>query len=144
MRLALLYYILLFASASCSANPNESSRIIKSWENINASIMNEIIQKAYKKDLKWAVKPELYIFHLFELSELKTISYKYSADTIEEPKNININLVRDGFLDDSVRGDIHHLKLKKHKNGTWKVISIKKATSCWRKKELIYSSEACP
>jgi len=144
MKSAQLYFILSLTSATCFANFNEPSRNIKSWENLDTSILDETIQRAHKKGMKWSVKPELYIFHLFELSELKTISYKYSADTIEAPKNIDINLVRDGFLDDSVRGDIHHLKLKKNKNGTWKVISIKKATSCWRKKELIYSSEACP
>lgn len=144
MKLVPFYFILLLISASCSTNPNVPSRNIKSWENIDTSILNGIIQKAYQKDQKWAVKPELYIFHLFELSDLKEISYEYSADTIEAPENTNITLVRDGFLDDSVRGDIQHLKLKKNKNGTWRVISIKKATSCWRKKELIYSSEACP
>ncbi len=144
MKPVLLYIFLFFVSTSCHANPNESPGAIKSWGTINANILNEKIQKAYKNDLKWAVKPELYIFHLFELSGLKTTSYKYSADTIELPENISINLSRDGFLDDSVHGDIHHLELKKNNNGTWEVMSIKRTMSCWRKKELIYSSGVCP
>ncbi len=144
MKLAPIYFILVLISNSCHANPDEPSRIIKSWEAIDTNTLNGTIQKAYKKGLKWPIKPELYIFHLFELSDLKTTSYNYSADTIESPENISINLTRDGFLDDSVRGDIHHLELKKNKNGTWKVISLKRAMSCWRNKGLIYSSKVCP
>ena len=118
MKLILSYCILLLTLSSCSANSNELSRNIKSWEYIDVSISNKKIQQAHKKNMNWSVKPELYVFHLFELSELKAISYEYNVDIIEEPKNISINLVRDGFLDDSVRGDIHYLQLKKNKNET--------------------------
>jgi len=135
------YFILLLISTSCTSNPSLN---IKSWEVIETQTLNEKIQHAYNRNLEWATKPELYIFNLFELSNLKKISYDYNADNIENPSNVEIKITRDGFLDDSVRGDIQYIKLRKSKDGIWKIKQIKKAISCWRNESFIYSSEACP
>lgn len=138
------FLILLLISTACTSNSLNMSLNVKSWEVIEPNILNKKIQLAYKANLEWATKPELYVFNLFELSDLKKISYEYNADNIESPKNITIIVVRDGFLDDSVRGDIQHIKLNKDNKGMWKILTIKKAISCWRREKPIYSSEACP
>lgn len=143
MKFGSFCFIFLLVSASCYASSDDPSRNVGSLESIDTKTFNEIIQKAHHEGLGWSVRPELYIFYLFDLSEIKSVSYEYSFDSVESPNYVNINLVRDGFLDDSVRGDIQYLKLRKNKNGTWNIISIKKARSCWRKKNLTYSSEAC-
>lgn len=138
------YFVLLLISASCTSNSLNVPTNVKLWEVIEPNSLNKKLENAYKEKLYWSDKPELYIFNLLEISNLRKISYEYKTDNIESPKIIEIYLVRDGFLDDSVRGDIHHLKLIKGYNEKWKISSIRKATSCWRSNKLIYSSESCP
>lgn len=139
------YYLIFITLPTLGvSSPLHTSNDIRSWETVPITTFNKKIQKAHKNRLNWVSKPELYVYNLFELSGLKNISYEYSADNIESPKKIDINILRDGFLDDSIRGDIHHIKLKKSNKGIWKVISIKKTTSCWRNKQQIYSTNICP
>lgn len=138
------YLILLVVSTACSVNSKNMSANVISWEAVEPRLLNQKIQLAYKSNLEWAAKPEHYAFNLFEMSDLKKITYEYNADNIESPKNVKITLVRDGFLDDSVRGDIQQLHLVKDNNGIWKILTMKKAISCWRRERLVFSSEACP
>lgn len=138
------YLFLLLFSTACVSDSTNSVVTIESWEFVNHDHLNKIIQKAYKENLTWVKKPELYIFNLVDFSDLKNISYEFSADNIESPQNINISITRDGFLDDSVRGDIQKIKLSKSKNKKWKVMSLKKSTRCWRSENQVYSSKPCP
>ncbi len=138
------HLILLLVSTACTSNPSSISINVTSWEVIEPKALNKKIRQAYKAKLDWASKPELYVFNIFDISDLKKMSYEYSVDNIENPKNIDITVARDGFLDDSVRGDIQHLKLFKNSEGIWKILTIKKAISCWRNEKTTYSSEECP
>ena len=144
MRMIPYYLMLLLITTACTSNLTDTIPNIKSWEIVKPNELNKNIQQAYKGNLTWVNKPELYVFNLIDLTNLRKIAYEYSADNIESPKNIYISIMRDGFLDDSVRGDIQKIKLSKNSKGKWKVISIKKAISCWRRDKLIYSSELCP
>jgi len=144
IKLAPFYLFILLISSLFISNSLHASQDIKSWEEVPVINFNRIIQKANESGEKWVYKPELYVFNLFDLTALKKISYEFNVDNIENPKNINISIIRDGFLDDSVRGDIHRLKLKLNNKRTWEIISIKKTTSCWRNSPLIYSTEICP
>lgn len=139
-----LYFFLIFTSSACASSTSSIPVNVESWESMEINSFNTKIQEAYASSLQWATKPELYVFNLFELSELKKISYEYSADSIEAPKNIDITIIRDGFLDDSVRGEIQHIKLGKNNYGKWEVLYRGRAISCWRSQVLKYSSEACP
>ena len=136
--------ILLLISTACTTKTPKTPSNVTSWGIIEPDILNKKIQLAYKANLEWAAKPELYVFNLFELSGLKKVSYEYNADSIEGPKNITIKIIRDGFLDDSVRGDIQHLKLNKDNKGIWQILTINRTIRCWRREKPIYSSEACP
>ncbi|GEM_PF-3983151 len=141
MKTVLLFFFTVLFSVSCTSN---TSVTVKSWEDVETDTFNKKIGKAYDDGLDWVGRPELYVFNLFELSDLKKISYEFSADNIETPVNIEINLIRDGFADDSVRGDIQRIKLRKNNEGRWEIVSIKRAVSCWRNEGPAYSSEACP
>jgi len=141
MKTALFFFFAVLFFVSCTSNTSVN---VKSWEDVETDTLNNKIEKAYAEGVQWADRPELYVFNLFELSGLRKISYEYSADNIESPRNIEISLVRDGFLDDSVRGDIQRIRLRKNNEGRWEILSIKRAVSCWRNEEPAYSSEACP
>jgi len=136
-----ILFFLIFVSTACASNIDLN---VKSWEVLETKTFNKKIQQGYLSGLSWVTKPELYVFNLFELSNLKKVSYEYSVDNTENPENIEISIIRDGFLDDSVRGDIQQIKLKKNHEGKWEVLYAKRAINCWRNKTLVYSSEECP
>ena len=137
--------ILFFFLSGCTS---KKISLLPVWDfeksnNISPRLFNEKIILAYDKHMSWVQNPETYIFHLYSFEELKTFTYKYEVDDTETPSKIDIYLIRDGFLDDSVRGDFIHLELIKDTN-VWKILSIKESYSCWQQKELIYQSAPCP
>ncbi len=52
---------------------------------METNTFNKKIKEAYISGLKWADKPELDVLYLFELANVKKVSYEYSADSIEDP-----------------------------------------------------------
>ena len=70
--------------------------------------------------------------------------YGSEFDNIESPTKATVTLVRDGFLDDAVRGDIHRILFHKAGDGTWKIVGLKKSQRCWRSNSDKYSSDLCP
>lgn len=147
MKLFPYYLLTLFILTSCSYEESSNAAAapnIISWKEVTTDIFNKKIQQAYKENKSWVNTPELYIFNILDLTSLKNISYEYEADNIESPKKISIKLIRDGFLDDSIRGDIHKINLRKGSDGKWEVRNIKKSTACWRNESLIYSIKPCP
>lgn len=144
MKWFVFYFILFITSSSCASSTINSTDNVKSWNTVDPTALNEKIKQAYATGKAWARKPQLYVFNIFYFDEIKNISYEYSVDNTESPQNVNIKITRDGFLDDSVRGDIHQMRLNKNKTGQWQILSIKKAHSCWRLEPFYYSIDACP
>jgi len=143
------YYPILFAllTTSCFTQANTENALnnqdVQSWKTLDPTNFNDVIIKASAENKSWIKKPEQYIFNILDLSNLKQIHYDLVSDNIEAPENITITLIRDGFLDDSVRGDIHSIQLIKN-NQSWKISSVKQAIRCWRNDSSAYSSKACP
>lgn len=136
--------MLFFITPACSSNPADAPVEVKAWNDINPQRLNTKIKQAYQSGQSWVNKPRLYIFNLFYFDELKGFSYDYSVDNTENPQNIIIRVERDGFLDDSLRGDLQHLELQKNKEGEWSILSLKKAHRCWRSEVRTFTTEACP
>ncbi len=146
MKITLCCFMLLLFLTACVLNTSTMPVNVESWKVVKPSEQNRIIQRAYEAKSEWVFKPELYVFNLFDLSGVKRVSCEYGADNTENPESVELTIVRDGFLDDSIRGDIHYLKLKKSSEGIWKVVLMKKAISCWRdrqNKEPVYSLGPC-
>lgn len=116
----------------------------KSWRDIDVSKYNKIIKAAHNNKKKWVTKPEFYAHYLLGLNETKEILYSIKANRMEIPTEFTVKLKRKGLLDDSVSGDIHVLVLKKTGKGYWKVVSGKRASSCWRAKSKEFQSKPCP
>ena len=118
--------------------------VVKLWEQLEISTLSTIIEDARNNSESWVSSPALYPQHLFEFSDLKNYSIHYSAKSIELNRKSTITVVRDGFLDDSVRGDIHELVVEKT-GEQWKIKSAKRAFQCWRGSEnTTYSANICP
>ena len=50
----------------------------------------------------------------------------------EAPSASRITVVRDGLLDDSVRGERWDIVLQRTGAGRWRIAEVKRAWRCWR------------
>jgi hypothetical protein len=50
----------------------------------------------------------------------------------EAPSGSRITVMRDGLLDDSVRGERWDIRLEKAASGVWRIAEVKRAWRCWR------------
>ena len=144
MKLFVLYFMLLVTSSSCASSSIQNPGTIKSWNTVDPKPLNDRIRAAYASGQAWASQPQLYVFNLFYFEEIKSITYDYEVDNTENPQHITIRLIRDGFLDDAVRGDIQRIELNRNKQGEWEIILLQKAHRCWRGEEQTFTTEPCP
>lgn len=115
----------------------------ESWADMETTPLNAKIRRARAAGEAWTSAPYLYVFNLFETADIKEMAYQFRADRIEQPRRIDIRLVRDGFADDAVRGDIHDLTLQRTNGEEWTIASAKQAWRCWRSGANTYSSKPC-
>ena len=137
----------IFLVFGCTTTGNKSVEsyeyVVKLWEQLEISMLSTIVEDARNNNESWISSPALYPQHLFEFSDLKSYSIHYSVKSIELNRKSTIIVVRDGFLDDSVRGDIHEIVLEKT-GEQWEIKSAKRAFRCWRSSEsTTYSADTC-
>lgn len=63
-------------------------------------------------------------------SEPKEVAIYQSFSTMESRNSVTVTVVRDGYLDDSIRGEWNEFEMTKNADQTWKIISAKQAGSC--------------
>lgn len=126
-----------------NADPELTEPRITSWADVETAPLNAKIRRARAANETWTSAPHIYVFSLFEAADPKDMVYRFKADRIEHPRRLDIRLVRDGFADDSVRGDVHDITLKNTNGKDWEVISARQARRCWRTEATTYSSKPC-
>ena len=145
---SLLLILLVVATVSCATVASnefkEPGPVVLSWQKMDFSRLNDKILEASNSHQGWVKDIQLYAYNLFDLSDLKKVVYELEFDNIENPTKVTVTLVRDGFLDDSVRGDIHIITFHRATDGEWKVVDLKKSHRCWRLNSDVYSSNLCP
>jgi len=144
LKTTLTALLLLTGTAACVSTQPESTIVVESWLHVDPSALNGTIDRARQSGQAWIEQPELYVHQLFALQGIRSFTQEFRYDRSEQPQNIEIQLVRDGFLDDAQRGDIQRIKLRKNVDQSWRVTEVKKAYSCWRSVSVQYSSELCP
>ena len=71
MKLISYYLVILFVLTSCSDKTSSDNDNIKSWTIVSPDKLNKYIQQAYKENQSWVNSPELYIFNLLDITNLK-------------------------------------------------------------------------
>lgn len=67
------------------------------------------------------------------------------ANRGEAPDTVVVIMVRDGLVDDSVRGDWHRVVYRRQGDGSWRVHDLRRAYRCWRGHHLeAFGSKSCP
>lgn len=118
---------------------------VKSWEFVDTEPLNLTIEKAIKEKFSWPTSPTLIVYKLLDGdTETRELKLTRKADRAEAPDEAIVVLIRDGFLDDSVRGDWHQIKFKRMTDNTWRFAEIRRASRCWRKGNNVFESGLCP
>lgn len=117
---------------------------VKSSEIVAASLYNNKIEQAVRNGEKWPLSPlKLVITLLNAEAETREISILKTADVGENAKHVVVTIIRDGFLDDSVRGDLHRFMLERKDDETWRVSDVRKSRRCWRPEIKYFHSGKC-
>jgi hypothetical protein len=145
-------YVVLLISvlAACSASAGDLSELFhqepESWAKLEVGALNGRVEEAVSAQEAWPRSPLLVAVHLL-CGDLDTRSL-----VLEEVKNrgesadeTRISCIRDGFLDDSIRGDWHELDLRRLADGTWRIRKAQVAVRCWRSEHTdVYQAKPCP
>jgi len=115
---------------------------VQSWEILPVTRFANIVKSARVEKRPWVKSPALYASHLLNLSGVKAYRVDYVADRGESNTLSTILIYRDGFLDDSVRGDVHEFELKKIAGG-WQIQQVRRAIRCWRNNQDHYALQRC-
>ncbi len=143
MRRSILLFCLcgitLFFSHSCVcgiaqhkeniAVPNPDSFRIENVDPFNARI-----EEATNKGESWAGDPILIILNLLKISssDARSIVMAKESSLSENPDRTTVSILRDGLLDDSIRGDWHYFELRKMNDQGWRFTEIRRAFLCRR------------
>ncbi len=117
---------------------------VESYEKIGTAEINNIIEQAIANGETWPHSPALIAFKTSGGDqEIRTYHLWQEANRAENPDIIESILIRDGFLDDSVRGDWHKFTFTKEPDNTWRVVKLQKAFRCWRQDPDLYRAGPC-
>ncbi len=147
MRFLLLGILFL---ASCAAAPGDLSERLQnepaSWATLDAAPLNKRVEEAVARQEPWPRSPLLVTLHLVGGDEdTRELVLKEIKNRGEGADSSKVVCIRDGLLDDSVRGDWHEFHLKRLPDGTWRVSEAKAAFRCWRSSDSdVYEARPCP
>lgn len=140
MRTNRLYALIVgvFILSGCAVSQHKDTQEltdipVKSFESVDVSHFNGMIERAIQKGAKWPLSPLKSVLKVLDAeTDTRQISLQKIAEHAENPKNVEVIIIRDGFLDDSVRGDWHHFLLEEIEDGSWRISKIRKSIRCWR------------
>jgi hypothetical protein len=136
--------------ASCAAASSDLSERLQneptSWATLDTEPLNERVEMAVAGEEPWPRSPLLVTLHLIgaddDARELVLEEIKNRGEGADSTKVV---CIRDGLLDDSVRGDWHEFDLKRLPDGTWRVSTAKAAYRCRRSSDTdVYEERPCP
>ncbi len=141
-------WVLVFAA--CSASAGDLSEFLQqepeTWLPLEVVVLNRSIEEAVSAKEDWPQSPLLLVVHFLggdlDTRSLVLREVKNRGEGADETK---IVCIRDGFLDDSVRGDWHEFDLYRLSDGTWRVNSARFAIRCWRSENTdVFQAKPCP
>lgn len=144
---AALAILLCCSLAACGTKPYEAESLgatVDEWQHVDPTPLNDALATARAEGEEWVDRPGQYVVQLFEVSGLLTYEASFTADRVEAPSRITLRLIRDGLLDDAVRGDVHVIDLRRHDGAQWRVVSHRRAMRCWRTGSDRYVTAPCP
>ena len=118
---------------------------VESWESVDVSGLNARIEDGVAAGATWPRSPlRLTVELLVSDVDTRAIWLTEEGNRGEVADTTVVTAVRDGFLDDSVRGDWQRIVYHRLGDGTWRVHEARRAYRCWRGHHLsAFSSQLC-
>jgi hypothetical protein len=117
---------------------------VRSSESVAVTPWNDAIENAVRNREKWPFGPLQLVIRLLNAEEeTRQINIHSAADRSENPERITVTIIRDGFLDDSVRGDWHYFLLVRQEDGSWRISEAKRSRRCWRPEDDSFQDRKC-
>jgi hypothetical protein len=133
-------------SCSSIATSNDAGKpfakgMVASYISMDTNALNEeIAKRADISDI-----PLKIIIDLLKInSEQKELTIYQLFPSMEEGGSVIVSVIRDGYLDDSVRGEWNEFEMMRNSGQVWEIINAKKAFLCWRLESDQYQNKPCP
>ena len=117
-----------------------------SWADLEVADLNARIDEAVAASLDWPDSPLQVTLQLFGSDNgVRQIALEEVKNKTEGADVTIVVYIRDGFLDDSVRGDWHEIHYRRLDDGTWRVSKARVAYRCMRGENTgEYQAVPCP
>jgi len=144
-----MLFVLFFASCKEATNKNttptsEPEIVVENGESFNVvdvATIAQLNQKIVDQNLKTG-EEIMRAYNSEKSADEGNYTYTVTEKNVDE-KTLEVTLIEDGILDDSVAGQKVVMTLKKT-NGTFKVVLIKKNYKCWQGRgHQNWSAELC-
>lgn len=118
----------------------------ESWKQLEVRPLNNLIEEAVAARSDWPISPlEIAIRLTGGDAEVRELVIWEKKNRGEGADQVTVACVRDGLLDDSVRGVWHEIVLLHQPDSTWRVGSAKAAYRCWRSSDSVaFGDFDCP
>lgn len=128
---------LCFLLAGCAPSPPVEFSVedvkVESSESVETSGLNAQIDGAVAAGETWPRSPLMATIELFGGDgDARILRIEEEKNRSEGADTTVVVLIRDGFLDDSVRGDWHRVVYRRESDRTWRVHSARRAFRCYR------------
>lgn len=114
-------------------------------QNLSTSTFDKQMEEAKANEADWIKSPILTALKFTgERMDSRNLNIDVKSLTGGESiTKVLVTIIQDGFMDDSVSGDVTFLRMAKVA-GTWEIVSAKKAWKCWKNRgHEDYSTEPC-
>ena len=138
--------VILAGCAQAGSRPEFARTPPESWAELDLVELNGRLEEAVLSDAEWPSSPLQSTLHLFGGdSEAQAVVIEEMKNRVEGADSTTVVMVRDGFLDDSVRGDWHEVVFERQTDGTWRVAEARVAYRCRRGENTsVFQGDLCP
>lgn len=137
------------AAASAASAPKRAKGaepVVESYQSVELAPLNRRVEAAVAAGEKWPWSPLRMTLDLFGGDdETRSVRIEEQKNRGEGADTTIVTLIRDGFMDDSVRGSWEQITFHRLTDGSWRVGEARRATRCWRGERLeSYGAKPCP
>lgn len=142
LKWAVLFVTLIGANAHAGEGKMTIGGVaLLSAQTLDADTLNDRLA-AFKNSVPRA-PIELALSLIGSSDETPRVLIEMISDPDTDFNQATITVMRDGFQDDSVRGDWHEFQMSRATDGPWKVTRARRANRCWRGANKGYVAQNC-
>jgi hypothetical protein len=144
-----LFLGLLIVCAGCAqadSRPEFARTPPESWTELDLEELNARLDRAVLSDEGWPSSPLQSTLQIFgDDTDAQAVVVEEMKNRVEGADSATVEMIRDGFLDDSVRGDWHEVVFERQPDGSWRIAEARVAYRCRRGENTsVYQGDLCP